>query len=300
MRFGFAAPAYGRWADPAAVRDLIEAGESLAYDTAWFPDHVAVPEYAAKANLRPPFLEPLAAIAWALGVTDRIVFGTDVLVAPYRHPLTVASMAGTLARLAGPRLILGVGVGYLRGEFDALGVPYDSRGAQTDAFLARFRDPPDDVSLLPADTVPLWVGGNNRRAEQRAAVLGDGWHPLWMPAPAYAEARERILASRAEHGRTGRFTFSYSCGATAVLDAPGGPWPAPAPPAPRNSEFSYAPAAWVADDNRPRFVGTPDQVVADLRLLEAAGVEHVTLRFGNADIAHLERFADQVRPAFTG
>ena len=300
MKFGFAVPAYGRWADTAAVRDLIQAGDALGYDTAWFPDHIAVPEYAVKVNLRPPFLEPLAAIGWGLGVTERITFGTDVLVAPYRHPLTVASMAGTLARLAGPRLILGIGVGYLRGEFDALGVPYESRGAQTDTFLARFREPSGDVSLPPAEAVPLWVGGNNRRAEQRAAVLGDGWHPLWMPAAAYADARARILALRTERGVGRPFAFSYSCGATGLLDGDGRPWPAPPPPASKDSEFSYAPPAWVDDDNRPRFVGTPDQVIGDLRLLETAGVQHVTLRFGNADVAPLERFAREVRPAFSG
>ena len=121
MKFGFAIPAYGAGADRAVVADLIAAGEELGYDSAWLPDHVAVPDYAAAVNLSPPFLEPLAACAWGLGATRRLRFGTDVLVAPYRHPLVVAAMSGTLGRLAGDRLILGVGIGYLRGEFEVLG-----------------------------------------------------------------------------------------------------------------------------------------------------------------------------------
>ena len=62
--------------------------------------------------------------------------------APYRHPLTVAAMAGTLSRLAGDRLILGVGIGYLRGEFDVLGVPYANRAAATEAWIGAARTPP--------------------------------------------------------------------------------------------------------------------------------------------------------------
>ena len=91
MRFGFAIPAYGAGAEGGAIADLIGAGEELGFDSVWLPDHVAVPEYAAAANLSPPFLEPLATCAWGLGATKRLRFGTDVLVAPYRHPLVVAA-----------------------------------------------------------------------------------------------------------------------------------------------------------------------------------------------------------------
>lgn len=300
MRFGIAVPAYGPGLDAVHVRDLLQAADELGLDSAWFPDHVAVPDYAAAENLDPPFLEPLASCAWGLGITPRLRFGTDVLVAAYRHPLVVAAMAGTLGRLAGDRFVLGVGVGYLRGEFSVLGTgPYEERGRIADEFLTTLRHQPPGYSVVSSPTaVPLWVGGNGVPARRRAAMLGDGWHPLWMPDTDYADARRQILEARAAAGMEGPFTFSYSCGTTRLLDHRRERWPSPSPPAPPGSEFAYAPDPWLDADGRPRFVGTPEQVTADLALLEGAGVEHVTLRFGSAEVGQLERFAREVGPAF--
>jgi alkanesulfonate monooxygenase SsuD/methylene tetrahydromethanopterin reductase-like flavin-dependent oxidoreductase (luciferase family) len=299
VKFGFAVPAYGSWIDRAQVVGLIEAGEELGYESVWWPDHIAVPDYGRDYLLAPPILEPLAACGWGLGRTRRIRFGTDVLVAPYRHPLQVAAMAGTWAHLEPGRLVLGVGIGYLRGEFEVLGAPpYEQRAEVTEEFLRVFRQPPQGFSVMPSGDVPLWVGGNSPASRRRAALLGDGWHPLWMPAGTYAAARESILGIRAECGLSSDFTFSYSCGATKVLDADPQDWPEPRGRAPVGTEFSYAPVAIVAEGNRPRFVGTPDQLVEDFGLLARAGVDHVTLRFGSTDISQLERFAREVRPAF--
>lgn len=299
MRFGFAVPAYGAGADGGALAELLAAADELGYDAAWWPDHIAVPDYAAAVNLSPPFLEPLAACAWGMGITRRLRFGTDVLVAPYRHPLLVAAMAGTLGRLAGERLILGVGIGYLRGEFEVLGVPYGTRAADTESWLQAVRREPAGFSVVGSESPPpLLVGGNNRKAEERAARLGDGWHPLWMAPERYRAARGRIEAERRAAGRDGPFVFSFSAGFTQLLDRVPPSWPAPPPVAEPGSEFAYAPEPWIGEDGRPGLVGTADQLVGDLRDLEAAGVEQVTLRFGSTDPLLLERFARQVMAAF--
>src|SRR5450631_2240791 len=101
-----------------------------------------------------------------------------------------------------------------------------------------------------------------------------------MPAEAYAAARDSILRVREEAGLPAEFTFSYSCAATKVLDVDPQDWPEPTGRAPVGTEFSYSPAALVAEGNRPGFVGTPEQLVEDFGLLARAGVDHVTLRFG--------------------
>jgi len=98
-------------------------------------------------------------------------------VAPYRHPLVVAATANTMARLAPGRLVLGVGVGYLKGEFEVLGAgPYEDRGTLTDEFLAALRSPRAGFTVVSApEPVPVWVGGNGPAALRRAALLGDEW-----------------------------------------------------------------------------------------------------------------------------
>jgi alkanesulfonate monooxygenase SsuD/methylene tetrahydromethanopterin reductase-like flavin-dependent oxidoreductase (luciferase family) len=208
-------------------------------------------------------------------------------------------MAATMGQLAGDRLVLGVGIGYLSGEFAVLSAgPYEDRAARTEQFLRELRTPPDTHIVLAAPSpVPIWVGGNNAKAERRAALFGDGWHPLWTSADQYAEARSRILALRKEAGLDGPFTFSYSCMATALVEERR-PWSPPRSRPPAGSEFRYQPETWVADDNRPRFVGTPEEVAGDFRLLEEAGVDHVVLRFGSTDTQPLERFATEVMPLF--
>jgi alkanesulfonate monooxygenase SsuD/methylene tetrahydromethanopterin reductase-like flavin-dependent oxidoreductase (luciferase family) len=279
------------------VADLIALGEELGFESAWLPDHVAVPSYA-EGQLQIPFLEPLATCAWGLGISQRLKFGTDVLVAPYRNPILVAAMAGTLERLAGDRLILGVGIGYLKGEFDVLGASYADRATETESWLESVRPKSSDFSVVAGPVrTPIWVGGNARNALRRAALLGDGWHPLWMPPTEYAKARDTILALRQEHGREARFTFSFSAARTKLAERPSGGWPPSPPRAAVGSEFRYAPEPWVASDGRPGLVGSPDELMSDLRSLVEAGVDHITLRFGQS-LDQMRRFAAEVMPAF--
>ena len=164
MRFGFALPSYGKGAQRSVLLDLLVAGEELGFESAWVPDHIAVPSYA-EGNMHPPFLEPLATCAWALGSTPRITLGTDILVAPYRHPLLALAMCNSIARLAESRLILGVGIGYLIGEFEALGLDCGDRAKATEEFIRTFRQPPDHLSIVDAPVPPpVWVGGNSSSA----------------------------------------------------------------------------------------------------------------------------------------
>jgi probable F420-dependent oxidoreductase len=326
--FGVVIPSWGEYGDPGRIRELVEAAEALGYDTAWFGDHVVVPDYAAHISA-PNWYEPLTCCVYGAGVTTRLRFGTDVLVAPYRNPVVLAKMLSTADRLCGGRLTLGVGVGYVSGEFEALGAPpYAERGAVTDEYLAVLHALWEsegslsydgryvalrDVQFAPAPAqqpFPVWVGGNGAAAYRRAARFGTGWHPLFPSVDAYRAGREAITSRRAAEGRDGPFTFSYSCPHTTVLTG------ASAEPAHQASysdlgevpdEYLYAPPPPTAPDGRPRFIGTPDELVADVRAYVDAGVDHFALRFWagtpgvepSAVIDQMRRFAEDVAPAFT-
>jgi alkanesulfonate monooxygenase SsuD/methylene tetrahydromethanopterin reductase-like flavin-dependent oxidoreductase (luciferase family) len=286
MRIGLALPAYGPSAHPQVLASLLFTAEDAGYDGVWFADHIAVP--LADRGVQPPFFEALTMCGWALSHTSTMTVGTDALVAAYRHPLQVAAAAGTLALLYPGRLVLGVATGHLVGEFAALGADYETRAAAADAMLAATVaawQGTGGVSVVqPGTPPPLWVGGNGPAARERAALLGDGWHPLW-PAPAdYAAARREIEAARGDAGRNGAFTYSYSSPAR-ILGEGEQPPPARSP--------AYAPPR-PTDAGRPRLVGTAAQVRDDVALLSDAGVEHLVVHLG-ADPTQVRRFAAAAR-----
>jgi probable F420-dependent oxidoreductase len=319
--FGVVLPAFGPLASRDAFNDAVDTIEGLGFADVWFGDHVAVPSYAAHVT-RPEWLEPLSACMLALGRTSRLRAGTDVLVLPYRNPLLVAKMAATADALSGGRLVLGVGVGYLKGEFAALGADYGRRGPTTDQYLQAMRalwgsaGTPvsfdgefvsfDNVCMGPSPTtgqVPVWVGGNAPAALRRAALMGDGWHPLFPTPDLYRSGRDAIVALR---GSADGFTFSMSLAVTRVLDAGEASTPRTwGDDADIPEDFGYSPPIPLTADGRPRFVGDPDQVAEDVEVYIGAGVRHFTLRFsagadvGVSDYLHqLQGFADQVMDRF--
>jgi alkanesulfonate monooxygenase SsuD/methylene tetrahydromethanopterin reductase-like flavin-dependent oxidoreductase (luciferase family) len=173
MRLGVNVPNFGAGTDPGLLRDWARLVEGLGYDLLMVSDHVAVtPDVAA--HYPEPFYEPFTALSWLAGVTSEIQLGTTVLILPYRHPLLVARMTANLNRISGGRLVLGVGVGWARQEFEALGVPFAERGRLTDECLAVLRE----SWRTTGDAVPVWVGGHSAPAVRRTLAFGDAWHPL--------------------------------------------------------------------------------------------------------------------------
>ncbi len=324
MRFGVCIPTYDRYGDPDVLRRLIAAAERLGFDSVWFGDHIVVPGYAT-AMTDPHWYEAITTAALGIGMTTRLRFGTDVLVTPNRNPLLLAKMAATASELSGGRLILGMGIGYLKGEFEALGSPpYARRGAVTDEYLtimrllfesqgpAAFRGEWFDFTDVqfgprPAAPPPILVGGNHAKAHQRAALLGDGWHPLFCDPAEYARGREHILAIRTREGIDRPFSFSYSCPRTRLL-MPGEALPVESYGlGERPEEYAYIPAIGRAADGRQHFIGTANQLIEDIAAYQSAGVEQMVLRFALAwdpDVTpdHIadqwQAFMEQVAPAF--
>jgi probable F420-dependent oxidoreductase len=185
VRFGVNVLNFGPHATPEVLARWAERAESLGYHLAMISDHVAITA-DVQAQYPAPFYDPFLTLAWLAGQTRRIELGTTVTILPYRHPLQTARLAANLDQLSGGRFILGVGVGWARQEFAALGVPFEKRGAITNEYLevitACFRDEVvQGVHTAPRpvrERLPIWVGGNSDAAIRRTVKYGDAWHPI--------------------------------------------------------------------------------------------------------------------------
>ena len=122
MKIGVVVPTFDQYANGEAFRRIVEVLESLGFDSAWFGDHVVFPRDYPD-YMSPNWMDAVTCAIMGLGMTSRLTFGTDVLVAAYRNPILLAKMAATAAQLAGGRLLIGIGSGWLSGEFEALGGP---------------------------------------------------------------------------------------------------------------------------------------------------------------------------------
>ncbi|WP_329172330.1 LLM class flavin-dependent oxidoreductase [Streptomyces sp. NBC_01477] len=199
MELGVNVPNFGPGTDPGVLREWAHVVEGLGYGLLMVSDHVAgTPDVAERYPA--PFYEPFTTLSWLAGLTTRLRLGTTVLILPYRHPLLVARTAANLQQLSGGRLVLGVGAGWARQEFEALGVPFTERGRLTDEHLAALREAWPAEAGDGAAPLPVWVGGNSAAAIRRAHRFGDAWHPLRITLPwlraALAEHAVPALAPR--------------------------------------------------------------------------------------------------------
>jgi alkanesulfonate monooxygenase SsuD/methylene tetrahydromethanopterin reductase-like flavin-dependent oxidoreductase (luciferase family) len=250
VKIGVNVPNFGPGTNPGVLRRWAQLAEGLGFDLLMVSDHLVITPDVAE--LYPaPFYEPFTTLAWLAGLTSRIRLGTTVLIVPYRHPLLMARMAANLSRLSEGRLVLGVGVGWARQEFSALGVPFEQRGKLTDDHLRAMRAAWDSEADSLADPIPIWVGGNSDAGLRRAVRLGDAWHPLGITLPWLREALDRIAAAAAEQQR---------------------PVPALAPRI--NLLLAESPNT---DPGRRAGVGTIGQIMDDLEQLRLLGADTVLL-----------------------
>ena len=199
MLIGVNVPNFGPGTSPAVLRDWARTVEGMGFDLLMVSDHVAVTPDVAQ-QYPAPFYEPFTTLSWLAGVTERVTLGTTVLIAPYRHPLLVARMAANLNELSGDRFVLGVGVGWARQEFGALGVRFERRGKLTDELITVVREAWRDAGYR-AGHIPIWVGGQSDGALRRAVRLGDAWHPLRQTPDGWQESLARLRKVAQEEGR---------------------------------------------------------------------------------------------------
>jgi probable F420-dependent oxidoreductase len=192
----FEAPAWERDGTIADVVAVAREAERLGYGWLSCPEHIAIPEDVASVR-GGRYWDPLVTLSYVAASTTRIGLLSHVVVLGYHHPLEIVKRYGTLDVASGGRVVLGVGVGSLRAEFDLLGVDFDGRGARADDALRAIRASFGQRNPSYAGThyrfsgllvepsgidrhLPIWVGGRTRRSLRRARQLGDGWIPFGL------------------------------------------------------------------------------------------------------------------------
>ncbi|MEV5874294.1 LLM class F420-dependent oxidoreductase [Streptomyces sp. NPDC052101] len=279
-------------AGPADLVALARAVDGAGFDYLAVCDHVAIPRRLAPA-MGTVWYDPVATLAHLAAVTERVRLLSHVAVVGLRHPLLTAKQYATLDHLSGGRLILGVGAGHVREEFEVLGADFERRGAVLDEVIDALRaalgpeEFPEhhgkhyDFGGLgqrprPAQPeVPLWVGGSSPAAVRRAALKGDGWLPQGDP-------RERLPAQIA---RLRRLREEAGVGAPCTVGAIAEP-------------LYVGRAGW--EVGRRTLTGTPEEIAASLRAYRAMGVDQVQVRFRSRSRAELIEqiglFGAQVAP----
>ena len=208
MKFGLAfASSAGTESDTAL--EICQIAEKVGFESVWGGEHVIFPssiesKYPYTSDGKVPATkdtmihDPLIWLAYVAAIAPTLRLGTCILILPQRNPLIAAKEIASLDRISGGRLDLGIGVGWLREEFDALGVPFEARGARTDEYLAALRvlwseseaefhgefvdfDPVYCQPKPAQQPIPILVGGHSNRAAQRAGELGDVFFPAERP-----------------------------------------------------------------------------------------------------------------------
>lgn len=220
MRFGAQLYPWSRWPDLQSIGSFATEVEALGFDSVVFPEHLVTPLSAEEPPIGRTWPELYVLAAFLAGMTSHLRFVFYATVVPYRHPILQAAQIATLDQVSHGRLTLVAGSGWLREEFDALGVPFAHRGARTDEYLAAMRGlwtheefafEGRHVSFpkvarhprcFQVPHVPIWIGGIGPRATQRIIEFGTGWGaPIPWPIDKLARQVGRIKRRIAEAGR---------------------------------------------------------------------------------------------------
>jgi probable F420-dependent oxidoreductase len=217
------------WGNGPGALEAAKAAEQAGFESLWTVEHVVYPDdyqsaypYAADGRMpalpSTPITDPLIWLAYVASVTTTLRLATGILILPERNPVVLAKELATLDHLSGGRVELGIGVGWLKEEFEAIGVPWERRGARTDEYVAAMRAlwASDGASFdgefasftrvssnpkPPNGAVRIVVGGHSRAAAERAGRLGDGLFPGKGSANELAELIDIARQTAAANGR---------------------------------------------------------------------------------------------------
>ncbi len=286
MDFGVFLPVSGAASTRAGLTHAAHTAERLGFSTVWAADRIIIPwkietDYAyswSGSFIVPPekpFLESMTALAFLAGATEQVKLGVSVLVTTYRDPIHWAKVAATIDWLSEGRFILGVGIGWMQEEFDALGrgeifhkrarvageqlrVARNLFSEEHCSFHGEYYDY-DDIAFYPkshAAPIPIWCGGESAGAQRRAGVHGDAWFPYFarVTPEELANRYRRVREAASDARRDPDAVRLHCCLSVEVTDEP-------------------------VEQEPDRLRGTPEQVADALERFADVGVEHVALQF---------------------
>jgi probable F420-dependent oxidoreductase len=313
MQIGFNLPNSGPLSAVASMTEIARQGEAMGFDYLTMTDHVVLPDtkvpgypYSESGEFYEDAPterhEQLIGMAWVAAKTERIRLVAAVLVVPHRPAVLAAKMLATLDVLSSGRLVVGIGAGWLKTEFDAVvTTPFPERGAVTDDYIDAFRvlwteaSPKfsgrytrfDGIVLEPKPVQrphpPIWVGGEGPAALRRAARVGDAWYPIGSNNAHLLDTLPRLDAGIARLRKAvaaqGRDPNSVGV-------------------AFRVKRYGAAVPPVASDGQRRLFSGSEADITADFRALRDLGVTAIDIDFGRPDasavIAEMRRFKQAV------
>lgn len=219
MKLGLFGINFGPCADPATAARVAAAAEAAGFESLWTGEHVVLPDPQAPPSPAPPetpMLDPAVALAHVAAHTRTLRLGTGIVILPQRNPLVLAKELASVDVVSGGRLVFGLGAGYLKAEFDALGAHFADRGARTSeaievirtlwtqekpSFRGRFWSF-DGVMARPLPVQrphpPIVVGGHSPPAFRRAVAQGDGWYGFALDPDAARRCIEGLERAKGE------------------------------------------------------------------------------------------------------
>jgi probable F420-dependent oxidoreductase len=229
MKYGLSFANTMQFAGRDGLVELAQGAEAAGFESLWTVEHVIYPDgyestypYDDSGKMAmvsdTPLPDPLIWLTWVAACTERLHLATGILILPERNPVVLAKTLATLDHLSGGRVELGIGVGWLKEEFAALGIPWERRGARTDEYIEAMRALWDsdhaeyhgefvDFAAVscnpkpPRGRVPIHIGGHSRQAAERAGRLGDGFFPGSRDLGGLTELTDIMRQTAADAGR---------------------------------------------------------------------------------------------------
>ncbi|MFT6583484.1 MAG: putative F420-dependent oxidoreductase [Alphaproteobacteria bacterium] len=310
MKYGFYLPTRGDTATADGLVSMVQNAERLRFNSVMIADHIVFP-----TNFDSPYpytvdggfpgqgdaFEQLSLMSFIAGKTNSLRLVSSVMILPHRNPIVTAKMLATIDVLSKGRVTVGVGVGWMREEFEALDAPdFDKRGAASNEFIEIFKkawteDPVSfegefysfkELRCMPQPVQnphpPIWIGGHSKPAMRRVAKYGDGWHPVGsiaatpLPPALLKEKFDEIKRMAEAHGRDPEtITISYKA---PIYDA-GVP---------------------VDGAERKPFTGSFEQIAEDVQSFKDVGVSELVFDFRaptfDESIERMNAFGDGVMP----